>query len=155
MIYGECPAPPELRSIVDRLWWLEGDAAEIAAEPIPPDGRTEIIVHAGAPFVEMDEAGSTHVQERVLLAGQMTRPARVSPGGAVCLAGARLRPDAAYRLLGAPQAMLTDRIVSLTDLARPLARRAARRRARPDGCASTGGGSGRRLASRTAGGGRG
>jgi hypothetical protein len=38
---------------VERLWWLEGPAEAIAAEPIPPDGHTEIIVHGGDPFAEL------------------------------------------------------------------------------------------------------
>lgn len=125
MIYREFHPPPALRSVVERLWWLEGVASDIGAEPIPPDGHAEIIVHAGDPFVEQREDGSTYLQDRVLLAGQMTRGVRLASSGVTRVVGARLRPDGAYLLLGAPQDALTNRIADLRDLHRGLARRLA------------------------------
>ena len=47
MIYREFTPSPALAALVDRLWWLEGPAELIGAEPIPPDGHTEITVHGG------------------------------------------------------------------------------------------------------------
>lgn len=123
MIYRECRPSPALRSLVERLWWLEGPAEAIGVEPIPPDGHAEIIVHAGDPFVERRDDGTMHVQERVLLAGQITRAVRLAPRGFARVVGARLRPDAAHRLLGARQDELTNHIVDLRDVHRALARR--------------------------------
>jgi AraC-like DNA-binding protein len=117
LIYRERLPTPLLRDFVERLWWLEGGGDEIGAEPIPPDGHPEIVVHGGDPFRE--SGGS--LQERALIAGQSTRATRVSPSGAVRVVGARLRPDAAHALFGAPQHELTNRVVDLRDLDAPLA----------------------------------
>jgi AraC-like DNA-binding protein len=123
VIYREFDASPPLRPFVERLWWLEGPAEEIAAEPIPPDGRTEIIVHGGDPFARIDEAGATHVQDRVLFAGQLTRAVKLLPRGYARIAGAHLRPHAAHALFGVPQRVMTDAIVDLRDVHHVLARR--------------------------------
>jgi len=112
LIYRERLPSPALRDYVERLWWLEGTAGEILGDPIPPDGHPEIIVHGGDPFRAEDGT----LQERVLLAGQMTAATRVAPSGATLAVGARLRPDAARALFGVPQWQLTDRIVDLRDL---------------------------------------
>ncbi|HEX4440639.1 MAG TPA: helix-turn-helix domain-containing protein [Thermoanaerobaculia bacterium] len=122
MIYRERLPSPELRELVERLWWLEGEAEEIVAEPIPPDGHAEIVVHAGEPFRETERGGGEPRQERVLLAGQTTRAVRVAPTGFARVAGARLRPDAAHALFGCPQWELTDRVADLRDVAPALAR---------------------------------
>ena len=122
MIYREFRPSPALRSLVDRLYFIEGRADELGAEPIPPDGHTEIIVHAGEPFVEIGDDGSARVQDRVLLAGQVTRAVRVAPRGSARMIGARLRPDAARRMTGVPQHELTDTIASLGQIDRALAR---------------------------------
>jgi AraC-like DNA-binding protein len=121
VIYRERLPPPELRDYVERLWWLEGPPEEFVAEPIPPDGHAEIVVHGGEPFLETRPGGETLRQERALLAGQATRPVRVRPGGPVRTVGARLWPDAAHALFGSPQSEVTDRVVDLRDLDRRLA----------------------------------
>jgi AraC-like DNA-binding protein len=123
VIYREFDASPALRPFVERLWWLEGPAETIAAEPIPPDGRTEIIVHGGDPFAQVDDAGAIRVQERVLFAGQLTRAVRLRPRGHARVIGAHLRPHAAHALFGVPQRDITDSIVDLRNVHRRLARR--------------------------------
>lgn len=123
MLYREYRPAAALRSVVERLWWLEGPADAIGAAPIPPDGHAEIIVHAGDPFVEHRDDGTTCVQDRVLLAGQATRAVRVRPSGFARVAGVRLRPDGAHALSRQAQDALTDRIVDLRDVHASLARR--------------------------------
>lgn len=125
MRYEQFEPSPQLAPVVERLWLLEGDAAEIAAEPIPPDGHPEIIVHAGEPFVEV-AGGRRRLQERVLYAGQITRAVQVAPSGYSRLAGARLRPHGGFALFGGSQRRYTDRIVPLADIDAKLARRLAR-----------------------------
>jgi AraC-like DNA-binding protein len=113
VIFREFRPSPALRPLVERLWWLEGAADEIAAEPIPPDGRTELIVHAGDPFLEADGRGGWRAQARVLLAGQLTRAAAVRPTGSVRVVGARVLPHAMRVLIDVPAGALTDRVVDL------------------------------------------
>jgi AraC-like DNA-binding protein len=123
--YREFAPSPALRPYVDRLWLLEGPAAAIESGPIPPDGRTEIIVHAGDPFARRDEDGRLRLQERVLIAGQATRALELAPRGHARLVGARLRPAGAHALLRVPQHELADAVVPLAELSRRLARRLA------------------------------
>jgi AraC-like DNA-binding protein len=121
VLYQQVPPSPPLAGLVERLWFLEGDADEIAAEPIPPDAHAEIIVHAGEPFGELAADGTLRPQQRVLFAGQLTRAVRVLPRGFSRMAGARLRPHGAYALFGVPQRPFTDRIVPLRDIDAALA----------------------------------
>ena len=118
MLYRQIAPSAALAAVVERLWHLEGEADEIAAEPIPPDGHAEIIVHAGEPF---REKGKTRRQDRVLFAGQITRTVDVAPSGFSRLVGARLRPHGAYALFGVSQRQFTDRIVPLAKIDRALA----------------------------------
>jgi AraC-like DNA-binding protein len=123
MTYLEFLPSPPLRGIVDRIWFLEAPAEALGADPIPPDGHTEIIVHAGDTFREVRADGSVLVQDGVLLAGQTTRAVQVRPGGYARMVGARLRPDGARRFFPLPQHALTDGIHALGQIDRALARR--------------------------------
>ena len=125
MTYLEFAPSLPLRGIVDRIWFLEAPGEALGADPIPPDGHTEIIVHAGVPFLELTGGGSPRAQDRVLLAGQTTRAVDVRPGGYARMVGARLRPDGARRLFPLPQRELTDGIHALGQIDRRLARRLA------------------------------
>jgi AraC-like DNA-binding protein len=122
MIYREFRPSPALHALVDRLWWLEGPAELIGAEPIPPDGRTEIIVHGADAFAARDGSGGWHVQDRVLLAGQATHAVAVRPRGYARLVGARLHPTGAFAFFGVPQDELTDSIAELRVIDSRLAR---------------------------------
>jgi AraC-like DNA-binding protein len=121
VIYREFRPSPQLRSIVDRLWWLEGSSEEIAADPIPPDGHTEIIVHAAEPFAQRERDETWRVQERFLLAGQATRAVHVEPRGYARMVGARLKPVGAHALFGLSQGELVDHIADLRDIDHGLA----------------------------------
>lgn len=125
VVYREFAPQAALRAYVDRLWLLEGPASAIESGPIPPDGRTEIIVHAGDPFARRDADGALRVQERVLMAGQATRALELVPQGHARLVGARLHPAGAHALLRVPQHELANAVVSLDTLAPRLARRLA------------------------------
>ena len=115
VLYREFRPSAPLQPFVERFWFLTGPAADIGAEPIPPDGRPEIIVHGGDPFAQRNPDGSIHVQARVLLAGQLTRAIPIIPRGVARIVGAHLRPHGAYDLLQIPQHTLTDRIVDMRD----------------------------------------
>ena len=122
MTYLEFAPSAALGGLVDRVWFLEGPAAAFGPDPIPPDGHTEIIVHAGDPFQEIRPDGSILMQDRVLLAGQTTRAVEVRPSGTARMIGARLRPDGARRFFRLPQHELTDGIHALGQIDRRLAR---------------------------------
>jgi AraC-like DNA-binding protein len=121
--YREVRPGPALRSLVDRIWVLEGPAEAIDAGPIAPDGHPEIIVHAGDPFAERGADGRLHVQERVLFAGQTTRAIRLAPQGTARIVGARLHPAGARAFVGVPQHELVNQIAPLVAVHPALARR--------------------------------
>jgi AraC-like DNA-binding protein len=126
VVYRQFPPPPALRPFVERLWLLEGPADALGAEPIPPDGRPEIIVHGGDRFGQPDRDGAIRVQPRVLFAGQLTRAIRIVPLGRGRIAGAQLRPHGGFDLLRIPQHPFTDRVVDLQTVNRSLAQALAR-----------------------------
>jgi len=50
MHYSEFLPHPRLRPFVRVCWTLSGPGAEMAPQPVLPDGCTELIVHRGRPF---------------------------------------------------------------------------------------------------------
>jgi AraC-like DNA-binding protein len=106
---------PTLRGVVDRLWHVEGPASPADAETICPDGRTELVLHLGAPMRERRD-GHDEPQPRHLLVGQMEQPVTVIPTGGLRMVGARLEPAALHRLLPMPQDRLAGRIVDLESI---------------------------------------
>jgi AraC-like DNA-binding protein len=121
VVYRQFAPSAPLRPFVERLWFLQGPASAVGAEPIPPDGRPEIIVHGGAPYAERRPDGVLHVQSRTLFAGQLTRAIAIVPRGHARMVGAQLRPHGAFDLLRVPQHPFTDRVVDLAAIAPALA----------------------------------
>src|SRR5918993_656022 len=103
---------PRLRGVVDRLWYVESGMESADPETIFPDGRTELVVHLGAPMKELRE-GAARPQPRHLLVGQMERPVTIVPTGGLRMVGARLEPAALHRVLPVPQDRLVGQIVDL------------------------------------------
>jgi hypothetical protein len=86
MRYEELPPPPALAGHVRCIWIYESGSGEAAAqaERIVPDGRCELIVHFGSPFLE-----ESRPQPRALFAGQLTRPLWLRAGGPAGVLGVR------------------------------------------------------------------
>jgi AraC-like DNA-binding protein len=116
----EFPPPPALAPFIERFWTLEGPASATAADPAPvfPDGRMELVVHYGDPFARVDRRGCRTLQNRRLVAGQMTAPIRLVPTGRIGVVAARFRPEGARALLRLALDDLTDLIVDLDDVLR-------------------------------------
>ena len=123
ILYRQFRPPALLAPFVERLWILEGPAEDIDPEPIPPDGRPEIIVHGGDCWAARDGNGVLRRQARTLFAGQLTRPMQVVPRGFARVAGAHLRPHGGFDLLRVPQHRYTDRVVDLRSIDPVLAAR--------------------------------
>jgi len=110
--YAEFAPPEALSAYVHCLWVFEGrDPAE--PQRIAPDGRCELILHWGAPYLERTgEAWAP--QPRALFAGQLTRPLHLlarEPAGVV---GVRFR-TAGAGAFAQDLAALTDQRLALTD----------------------------------------
>jgi AraC-like DNA-binding protein len=115
MQYAERRPVGRLRGIVDRLWLVDDATPSHDPELICPDGRPEIIVHLGDPMREFSRSGY-RLQPRHLLVGQMASPIAVVATGRVAMAGARLNPDALFRLLPVSQDTLAGQVIDLASV---------------------------------------
>jgi len=117
MHYVVRPPCPQLAPWVECIWTLRGHGA--GADPVLPDGRTEIVVNLGDVFLRHHDCGVEH-QARAIFAGPATRAVILEPTGSVDVVGIRLRPAAATVLLRESMAALADQIPPLDAVARPL-----------------------------------
>lgn len=113
MSYFEYAVGAELSAVVERFWSFESDCAAI--ERIAPDGRCELIIHLGEPYLELHGARS-QVQPLALLAGQLTEPLWLQGRGRSSVLSARLAPAAAAMLLHGDARQATNRRLSLLAL---------------------------------------
>jgi AraC-like DNA-binding protein len=113
---------PALAPIVECVWTLEGQAADLGGEPqsILPDGRPEIIVHLGDAFDRVEADGAGIRQDALLVAGQLTSRLLLQPTGRIAVAGVRLRPDGVAALFRQPAGELTGLTIGMDAVARPL-----------------------------------
>jgi AraC-like DNA-binding protein len=114
-------------------WTLEQSGGPV--QRVVPDGCAELIFNLGEPL-QMFENGIWRPQPRVFLAGQITGPLLIRPGGRTKVVGVRLRPEAAGRLFGMPMQETAGRVVPLVEIAPALSLRTledhARRHGRED-----------------------
>jgi AraC-like DNA-binding protein len=110
---------PELRSLVHCYYTLRGPA-DGAPQTIFPDGRMDLVVQLGDPFVRLHDDGSIEPQPRALLVGQMRGFVRIAPRGAVHSFGIRFRPGGSEAFLRIPADETEGRILSLDDIANRL-----------------------------------
>ncbi|ATQ44289.1 helix-turn-helix domain-containing protein [Caulobacter mirabilis] len=106
--YAEFAPRPDLAAHVACVWVFEGEDAD-EDQRIAPDGRCELIVHYGRPYLERTAAGDYVRQPRVLFAGQLTRPLHIRADGAAGVVGVRFTEAGAYAYLRRPLDAFTDR----------------------------------------------
>jgi AraC-like DNA-binding protein len=112
MRYAEYPPPLALRGVLHCLWRFEDERPAGEPQRIVPDGRSELVVHLGDPYREV-ESGA--VQPRALFAGQLTRPLWLEANGRCDVIGVRFRPAGARVFIGGSMRETTDRRVALAD----------------------------------------
>jgi AraC-like DNA-binding protein len=122
--YQEYAPSPQLVSIVQCLWTLEGHAAELGddAQPILPDGRSELVVHFGDAFERIHANGGVDRQPALLFAGQLTGPLVLRPTGRISVLGVRLHPFGAAALSTQPQNEFLGLTLGMDDVSRALFR---------------------------------
>ena len=113
MRYAEVPPPAALEPYVHCLWVFEGRDAD-EPQRIVPDGRCELILHWGAPYLERCE-DQWRPQPRALFAGQLTRPLHLLAREAAGVVGVRFRTAAAGAYLRASASAVTDLRTPITD----------------------------------------
>ena len=119
--YREVRASAQLQPIIESCWLLEHDGETADVQRVVPDGHPELILHLGQPFEALED-GEWRGQQRCFLAGQITGPLLLRPGGPARVLGIRLQPHGAARLLGAPMHELADRFTPIDDLSPALFR---------------------------------
>jgi AraC-like DNA-binding protein len=118
MRYTELPPPPALADVVHCFWFLTGDLHAPAEEqPVVADGRLEIILHLAEPFQVQHRDARWRGQADALMAGQLTAPIRVRPGGDTDVVGIRFHTVGARAVTNVPLAELGDRVVPLPEMA--------------------------------------
>jgi AraC-like DNA-binding protein len=124
MEYQEFPPSPSLARIVECLWTLSGEANDlsIAAQPVLPDGRPELVLHFGDPFERLHPDGAVERQPSVIFAGQLTSQLTLRPTGRICALGVRFHPHGAASLLKVPQHEFAGLTLGLDTIAAPLNR---------------------------------
>ena len=101
MRYEQFAVHDALAPWVECVWHLT-NAGTPGDEPAPhrifPDGCLEIVIHGGAPFLQIDADGQAHRQATRLVVGQMLRAgdARARRGASMTW-GVRLHPWGARR----------------------------------------------------------
>jgi AraC-like DNA-binding protein len=113
--YQEFAPEPALAAHVHCGWSFQGHE-EGVEQAVPPDGRSELIVHCGRPYEERDSTGAWRAQPALLFAGQLTRPLVLRSRGAVAVIGVRFTPAGAWAFVGRPLATCTDRRIELAAL---------------------------------------
>lgn len=121
MRYREIIPEPPLNQFIECFWALESAVPSNHPERILPDGCVELILNFGDEFSQHCDEGRRR-QPRNFLVGQMTGPILISPTGAVQTLGIRFHPGGTLPFLRTPLHEITDRVVELSGLSRPLER---------------------------------
>lgn len=107
----------ELQSFVKCFWTLEDEGLE---EPIRqrvvPDGCMEMIFHYGELYKQYFEDGSSIIQPRSFIFGQITKYIEIEPTGVSGIVAARFFPDGLTPFLDTPVSELEDKAVSIINL---------------------------------------
>jgi AraC-like DNA-binding protein len=124
MNYREFLPHPRLRPFVRACWTLSGPGAEMAPQPVLPDGCTELIIHRARPFWRHLAGGVAERQSRRLFVGQMLSPVVLTPDADADIIAFRFEPFGAHALIGTPQAETADAILEIDALDEPWLTRA-------------------------------
>jgi AraC-like DNA-binding protein len=117
VIYKQYDAPVELQPFVKCFWSLEAPAAAIAEKQrIVPDGCMEMIFHFGDLYEQFLEDGSSIIQPRCFVFGQITTPLEISPTGVTGIIAARFHPDGFLPFSAYPIQQMENKAIALTNL---------------------------------------
>lgn len=117
MDYNTFPPGVELNSIIKCYWTLEGPI-----EPSPqkqrivPDGCMEMIFHLGDNYIQYLQDGSTIVQPKSFVFGQITTSLDIEPTGLTNIFAVRFHPDGFTPIACIPIKDMDNRAVPLGEL---------------------------------------
>jgi hypothetical protein len=107
--------PPEaLRSFVKCFWTLEDEGTtEPVRQRVIPDGCMELIFHYGDHYSQFFEDGSSIIQPKSFVFGQITKYIEIAPTGASGIVAARFLPEGLMPLLDIPVSALENKAVDI------------------------------------------
>ena len=104
----------ELQSFIKCFWSLEAEATPLPEKQrVVPDGCMEMIFHYGDLYQQFFEDGSSIIQPRSFIYGQITLFLEIAPTGVSGIIAARFFPEGLAPFLRVPVSSLTDKAVSL------------------------------------------
>lgn len=107
----------ELRPFVKCFWSLEDlPGEEMKKQRVIPDGCTEMIFHYGDLYRQYFEDGSSIIQPRCFVFGQITTYLEIEPTGASGVLSARFLPEGLQSFLSIPVSHLENKAVSLIEV---------------------------------------
>ena len=117
MNYQVYTVSPELQPFVKCFWSLEDEKKE---EPVKqrvlPDGCMEMIFHYGDPYRQYFEDGSSIIQPRSFVFGQITKYIEIAPTGVSGIISARFLPEGISPFINMPVTLLENKAVPITEL---------------------------------------
>lgn len=107
----------ELQSFVKCFWTLEDEGKEEhPVQRVIPDGCMEMIFHYGDLYRQFFEDGTSVIQPRSFIFGQITNYIEIAPTGVSGIVAARFLPDGLTPFLTMPVADLENKAVSIADV---------------------------------------
>jgi AraC-like DNA-binding protein len=107
----------ELQPFVKCFWTMDaGCMEEPVKQRILPDGCMEMMFHYGDNYRQYFTDGSSMLQPRSFIFGQITNYIEVEPTGITGIVSARFLPEGLTPFLSLPVSALTDKAVSITDI---------------------------------------
>lgn len=106
-----------LAPLVKCFWSLEAPATPVPEKQvIVPDGCMELIIHYGDLYQQFRAGGSSLIQPRSFVFGQISDTLEIAPTGHTGMIAARFHPDGFTPLAAIPLADMENRAVDLTEL---------------------------------------
>lgn len=115
MNYQVYPPVEELQEFVKCFWTIEDEpASEPVKQRVLPDGCMEMIFHYGDLYQQFLEDGSTIIQPRSFVFGQISKYIEIAPTGASGIVAARFHPHGLIPFLAIPVSALENKAVSIS-----------------------------------------
>ncbi|HEX7904622.1 MAG TPA: helix-turn-helix transcriptional regulator [Chitinophagaceae bacterium] len=106
-----------LQSFVKCFWTLDDDGkAAMVKQRVVPDGCMEMIFHYGDLYRQFFEDGSSIIQPKSFVFGQLTQYIEIAPTGISGIVSARFLPGGLMPFLTIPVSALENKAVSLSEI---------------------------------------
>jgi len=105
---------PELQQFVKCFWTLEDEGLlEPVKQRVVPDGCMEMIFHYGDLYKQYLEDGSSIIQPRSFVFGQITKYLEIAPTGISGIVSARFLPEGLMPFMTIPVSSLEDKAIDI------------------------------------------